>query len=126
MSGWDELGNTLNDAARIGAKKAGKWFEAGKLHMNLANAELDLKEIYEKIGEEIYKGRVLDVRESPKIQDLLVKAARLEEKVGKLKDKIHQSEQGGICPGCFKKIEEGARFCPYCATPQTRGYKDRF
>ena len=126
MSGWDELGTTLNEAAKVGARQAGKWFEIGKLHMKLANAELDLREIYEKIGEEIYKGRIIDVDSSPKIQELLAKAARLEAKIKKLEELIRKAELEKTCLACRRKIEPGTKYCPYCAAPQTSALKERY
>jgi len=126
MSGWDELGTTLNDVAKVGTKKAGKWFEVGKLHLKLANAEFDLKEIYEKIGEEIYMGRIFDVEASPKIQDLLAKARRQEQKIKKLEEKIRQSDSVGTCVSCHKKIDEESRYCPYCSAPQADYMKNRY
>lgn len=92
MSGWDDLGSTLNDAAQTGAKKAGKWFEIGKLHMQLASAELDLKEIYEKIGDEIYHDWSLHRIRSPKLDSLLEEAFRQERKVKKIKEKLLKAE----------------------------------
>jgi len=124
--GWNELGSTLNGAAKVGARKAGKWFEIGKLHMKLANSELNLKDIYEKIGEEIYKGRVLDVDASPRVRELLAKASREEAKIRKLQEKIRQMESERTCVSCFKKLEEHDRYCPYCSAPQPDQMKERY
>jgi len=69
---------------------------------------------------------VLDVRDSPKIQDLLVKASKLEGQIKKLREKIRERERDGICGECYRKLDPGGRFCPYCAAPQKGGYKERF
>lgn len=121
MSFWDDLEKNAGKAVKFGAKQGSRLLESGKLKLEQSAAEIELKELYEKIGEAVVGERIRDITQSPHIAGLLEQVKIQEQKIKKIEAAIKASrrKEGELgCEHCGKKISSGTRYCPHCAHPQ--------
>lgn len=114
----EEVGKTITVTGREAARKAREVTENVQLRAQLGTEKSHLKELYAALGKWYYEksqGREWEQEIHPEeelihgIQVLLVRIAKLEEKLA-------SAEEKRICPACGAKIEKDAVFCSRCGT----------
>ena len=121
---FEEVGKTIAVTGREAARKAKEVTENVQLRAQLATEKSHLKELYAALGKWYYEksqGKLAEKEIHPEeelihgIQSLLVRIAKMEEKLA-------SAEEKQICPACGAKIDKDAVFCSRCGE-KTNGTK---
>ena len=116
----NKIVKTVEEGASIAVEKSENFIEASKLSYSISSTEEDIRKIYEKVGEQVYKkytkGSVdVNLKEYCEEIDVLFKSTKkLEKKIRKIKkEKITI-----LCHYCNEDMEKGSFYCPHCGKKQ--------
>lgn len=107
----------LDDVKRLGkniAEKGKDVLEITKLNTQIATEKDKIRELYEKIGQEVYSAYANG--ESSEFVDLCVQIREIENKVKELSDKVLELKNAVKCPNCGAELTKDTIYCPKCGT----------
>ncbi|NLY18629.1 MAG: zinc ribbon domain-containing protein [Clostridiaceae bacterium] len=110
MSFIDNLKSTMKNFAQ----KTSDVVEVQKLNLAILQEKDQVKKLYTKIGEEVYRQFLLgnDLGFNDKCNEI----ALLEAKIEEFENKIMKLKNTKKCDGCGSEISADAAFCPKCGT----------
>jgi len=107
--------NFLDDLKRIGRnlKDKGKdVLEITKLNAQISAEKDKIRELYYKIGEEVYKA--YSAGESTVNDEACAKIKEIEDKIKELNAKVLELKNATICPNCGTELDKNVNFCSKC------------
>lgn len=113
-----KIGKYLEVGASSVAVKSGTMIETTKLSMEISANEKAIRELYEKIGERVYR----DYTEN-KISDkhLISKCEEIDhyqKEINSIKKQILKVNDKKCCKKCGAEMDKRAMFCPKCGKEQ--------
>lgn len=107
----------LDDVKRFGKNitdKSKDVIETTKLNSQINTEKDKIKELYTKIGEEIYKAYAAG--ESSEYEELCTQIKEGEDLINELKEKILVLKNATICSNCGAEVPKDTAFCSKCGT----------
>ena len=107
----------LDDVRRIGkniAEKGKDVLEITKLNTQIASEKDKIKDLYEKIGEQVYNSYLSSG--SSEYEDLCVQIQEIENKIKELTDKVLELKNAVKCSNCGAELTKDTIYCPKCGT----------
>ncbi|NLW02767.1 MAG: zinc-ribbon domain-containing protein [Clostridiaceae bacterium] len=88
--------------------------EITKLNSQINSEKENIKELYRKIGEQVYE----DYKNSGESTygELCGQIAEIEAKIKELSDKVLELKNASKCPSCGTEVNKQNAFCPKCGT----------
>ena len=123
MSLWNGFQKNAKKATKKGIKQTSKWAKLGKLNVELNVANLELQRLFEQIGEYIYERQLKDLTGAKEVQELLHQATIKKRKIKSIQARIHAVKKVNVCENCYRGIDPGTKYCPYCSHPQSKYIK---
>lgn len=110
----------LDDVKKFGKNVADKGkdiVEITKLNSQISTEKDNIKDIYVKIGEQVYQS--FKNGEETTYADLCNQIAQIETKIKELTDKVLELKNAYKCPNCGAEVTKENAYCPKCGTKLT-------
>jgi NADH pyrophosphatase NudC (nudix superfamily) len=107
----------LDDVKRIGKNIGDKGkdvIEITKLNAQIASEKDKIKDLYAKIGEEVYKSYSAGVASAN--DEICAQIKNIETVINELTQKVLDLKNASKCPNCCEEVTKETRFCPKCGT----------
>ena len=121
MDFFDKLGKKATEAYKVTADKTGKIAKETKLKFKIGELRTQINDIYEEIGKKVYEKHIreekIDVQKD--LEEQCTKIDVLSDEIDSLLKECLELKDKKQCPKCYKEIEKGNKFCPYCGKKQT-------
>lgn len=109
---------SVKDGANTVAEKSKDLVEISKLTLSISSEESKIKELYIKIGQEVFekhsKGIYIDPDLVPTCNDLL----GMSDNITAMKEKINELKNKRVCTECNTELADNIVFCPKCGSKQ--------
>lgn len=107
----------LDDVKKFGKNLTDKGkdiVEITKLNSQINAEKENIKELYRKIGEQVYED-YKNSGEGP-YAEFCGQIAEIEAKIKELNDKVLELKNASKCPNCGTEVNKESAFCPKCGT----------
>ncbi|NMA67318.1 MAG: zinc ribbon domain-containing protein [Clostridiaceae bacterium] len=107
----------LDDVKRFGKNikdKSKDVLEITKINSQISTEKDKIKELYLRIGEEVY--RAYCAGESTVSDETCAQIKEIEDKINELNAKVLELKNATLCPGCGTELTKEASFCSKCGT----------
>lgn len=107
----------FDDVKKFGKNIADKGkdvVEITKLNSQISGEKEKIKEIYLKIGEQVYQA--YKAGSETGYAEFCAQITELEAKVKELSDKVLELKNSSKCPNCGAEVGKEVAFCPKCGT----------
>ncbi len=107
----------LDDVKKFGKNITDKGkdvIEITKLNSQIGNEKDKIKEMYVKIGEEVYKS--YSAGEGSAFDEYCVQIKEIEAKIDELTAKVLELKNATKCPNCGAEVTKETSFCSKCGT----------
>jgi len=88
--------------------------EITKLNSQINSEKDKIKNLYEKIGEEVYKAYAAG--EETAYSDLCAEIKKIEDTINELTAKVLELKNASKCPNCGAEVAKDTAFCSKCGT----------
>lgn len=111
----------FNDLGKKTTETTSKIAREAKLSMKVTDNKGKIKELYEKIGKEVYENHLREDETSIKelISEKCSAIDTLSKEIEDAKKEILILNNKKLCKKCYAEIEKDAIFCPKCGEKQT-------
>jgi hypothetical protein len=109
---------SLKEGADAAAKKSKDLIKYSNLSLSLASYEKDINELYEKIGEKIYKKYKIGDQNFQEVIRYCDEIKELEEDMEETRSKLLKIKDKKECKKCGNFIDKKAHFCDKCGHKQ--------
>jgi predicted RNase H-like nuclease (RuvC/YqgF family) len=118
-----DIGKSIGKSAETAMKKSGELLSISKLMLAISSEESNIKDIYSKIGEKIYKrhekGKLEHKEyEDREFEDYFKDIEKCKKEIRELKREVDKVKNIKLCSICGSEIKKGAKFCPECGGKQ--------
>ncbi|MEE8825783.1 MAG: zinc ribbon domain-containing protein [Eubacteriales bacterium] len=112
---FSDIGRHISRYTKKAAEQTGTFFESTKISARITGEENEVKKIYQKLGEEIFRravsgGAALTDSE----QELVGSIEDHKEKIRVMRKQLADVKGMIICPKCGAMVAGDAAFCPKC------------
>jgi ribosomal protein L32 len=107
----------FDDVKKFGKNLADKGkdaIEVTKLNSQINGEKEKIKEMYLKIGEQVYEAYKAGTETS--YGESCAQIAEIEAKIKELTDKVLELKNAQKCPNCGAEVSKGTAFCSKCGT----------
>lgn len=113
-----DIGKSIGKSAETAMKKSGEFLSISKLMLAISSEESNIKDIYAKIGEKIYKRHERGKFEDKEFEEYFKDIERCKKEIRELKREIDKVKNIKLCNICGCEMKKGAKFCPECGGKQ--------
>jgi hypothetical protein len=113
-----KIGKYLEEGASNVAVKSGSLLELSKLSIDISSEEKVIREIYEKIGEKIYKDYTENKITDKNLIDKCEEIEHIKKNISSLKKKVIKLKDKKLCKKCGAEMDKKDMFCPKCGKEQ--------
>lgn len=113
-----KIGKYLETGASSVAIKSGTLIESSKLTMEISTHEKMVKEVYEKIGEKVYKDYKENKLADKNLVDKCEEIDHIKRNINALKKKMLKVNDKKACKKCGAEMDKKATYCPRCGKEQ--------
>lgn len=114
MAVFDNIKETISNAAKTAVNKSNELVEATKLKFAISDAEGEIKKLYEKMGKGIYDSFKSGEEPSEDLKDTCAQIDKLYESLDELKAKLREYKNVKLCANCGAEMDADSAFCSKC------------
>lgn len=113
-----DIAKSIGKSAEITMKKSEDLFSISKIMLAISSEESNIKEIYSKIGERIYKRHEKGKFDDKELEDCFKEIEKSKKEIRELKKEIDKIKNIKLCNICGAEMKKEAKFCPECGGKQ--------
>lgn len=114
MAVFDNIKETISNAAKTAVNKSNELVEATKLKFAISDAENEIKKLYEKMGKGIYDSFKSGEEPSEDLKDTCEQIDKLYESIEELRAKLREYKKVKLCKSCGAEMDIDSSFCSKC------------
>ncbi|MGI6086239.1 MAG: zinc-ribbon domain-containing protein [Acetivibrionales bacterium] len=107
----------FDDVKKFGrniTEKSKDVIEITKINSQINSEKDKIKELYAKIGEEVYKAYAAG--QGSAYDELCAEVKQIEDNINQLTAKVLELKNAAKCPSCGAEVGKETAFCPKCGT----------
>lgn len=112
------LAHSIEKGAEATWKKSGELVTLTKLKVDIASLESQISEVYEEIGERIYKRYENGKLKDDSLDRCFKKIKKLKKEIEELKGQATTIKNKKLCKLCGTEILDDSKYCPECGIKQ--------
>lgn len=113
MSFLDDTIVTAKEWLDVASQKTAEAVEVQKIRLAIAKKKSELSKAFETLGRTYYESQSGEI-DGDLLSVLCRDVEGLQEELMQLKDRLYDTRNCRVCPGCGKKNPEGSGFCNGC------------
>lgn len=113
-----DIAKSISKGAEVTIKKSEDLFSISKLMLAISSEESNIKDIYSKIGEKIYKRYEKGKFNDKDFEDYFKDIEKSKKEIRELRREIDKVKKIKLCNICGAEMKKESKFCPECGGKQ--------